>query len=216
MSRLKFSSLVKFEIETFDGKLNFGLWQIEVKDMLIQSGLHKALKRKPSPASKSGSGKASISNEDWEKLNDRAAIAIRLCLAMNVLANVGNIPIVKDLWESVLNGIVLELEVIGVKIEDEDKALRLLWSLPTSYKHLLPTLIYGKKTVDLEEVTSTLLSEERRLSGESTETAYVLALVKTLRMVWRLIGFQSNLQVGELLKIGFDHECNPTGILEST
>ena len=55
---------------------------------------------------------------------------------------------------SVLNGIVLELEVIGVKIEDEDKALRLLWSLPTSYKHLLPTLIYGKKTIDLEEVTS--------------------------------------------------------------
>ena len=99
MSRLKFSSPVKFEIQTFDGKLNFGLWQIEVKDMLIQSWLHKALKRKPSPASKSGSGKASISDEDWEELDDRAAIAIRLCLTMNVLANVGNIPTVKDLWE---------------------------------------------------------------------------------------------------------------------
>lgn len=40
---------------------------------------------------------------------------------------------------SVLNAIVTELKVIGVKIEDDDKALRLLWSLPTSYKHLFPT-----------------------------------------------------------------------------
>ena len=77
---------------------------------------------------------------------------------------------------SVLNGIVSELETIGVKIEDEDKALRLLWSLPTSYKHMLPTLMYGKETVDLEEVTSTLLSEERRLSSESTETIDVSTL----------------------------------------
>ena len=50
---------------------------------------------------------------------------------------------------SVLNGIVLELEAIGVKIENEDKTLRLLWSLPISYKHLLLTLMYGKETVDL-------------------------------------------------------------------
>ena len=77
---------------------------------------------------------------------------------------------------NVLNSIMTELEAIGVKIEDEDKALRLLWSLPTSYKHLLPTLIYGKETIDLEEVSSTLLSEERRLSGESTETTDVSAL----------------------------------------
>ena len=76
----------------------------------------------------------------------------------------------------VLNGIVSELEAIEVKIEDEDKTLRLLWSLLTSYKHMLPTLIYRKVTVDLEEVTSTLLSEERKLSSESTETTNVSAL----------------------------------------
>ena len=64
MSGLKFSSPVKFEIEKFDGRINFGLWQVQVKDVLIQSGLHKALKGKSSPASSSGSGKASISDED--------------------------------------------------------------------------------------------------------------------------------------------------------
>ncbi|KAL9438154.1 hypothetical protein AB3S75_023924 [Citrus x aurantiifolia] len=99
MSRLKFSSLMKFEIEKFAGRINYGLWQIQVKDVLIQSGLHKALKRKSSLVSSSGSGKASISDEDWEDLDDRAASAIRLCLAKNVLANVGNIPTTKELWE---------------------------------------------------------------------------------------------------------------------
>ncbi|RYR19346.1 hypothetical protein Ahy_B03g064105 [Arachis hypogaea] len=43
---LGYSSAVKLEIEKFDGRINFGLWQIQVKDVLIQSGLHKALKEK--------------------------------------------------------------------------------------------------------------------------------------------------------------------------
>jgi hypothetical protein len=33
---------LKFGIEKFNGRMNFGLWQIQVND--IQSGLHKALK----------------------------------------------------------------------------------------------------------------------------------------------------------------------------
>ncbi|RYR54084.1 hypothetical protein Ahy_A06g029349 [Arachis hypogaea] len=46
-----YSSAVKLEIEKFDGRINFGLWQIQVKDVLIQSGLHKALKEKISGCS---------------------------------------------------------------------------------------------------------------------------------------------------------------------
>ncbi|RYR69649.1 hypothetical protein Ahy_A03g016205 [Arachis hypogaea] len=34
----RYSSAVKLEIEKFDGRINFGLWQIQVKDVLIQSG----------------------------------------------------------------------------------------------------------------------------------------------------------------------------------
>ena len=40
-------STVKFEVEKFDGRINFGLWQVQVKDVLIQHGFHKALKGKP-------------------------------------------------------------------------------------------------------------------------------------------------------------------------
>ncbi|RYR18456.1 hypothetical protein Ahy_B03g063077 [Arachis hypogaea] len=46
-----YSSAVKLEIEKFDGRINFGLWQVQVKDVLIQSGLHKALKEKISGCS---------------------------------------------------------------------------------------------------------------------------------------------------------------------
>ncbi|KAF6149797.1 hypothetical protein GIB67_017530 [Kingdonia uniflora] len=67
-----------------------------------------------------------------------------------------------------LNGIVSELESIGVKVEDEDKALQLIWYLPSSFKHLQPTLMYGMETFGFEEVTSTLLSEERRLKGSES------------------------------------------------
>lgn len=83
---------------------------------------------------------------------------------------------------------MIELEANGVKIDDEGKALRLLWSLPTLYKHMLLTLMYKKKTIDFEEVTSTLLLKERRLSGESVKTTNVSALVvvttsKSIRFV---------------------------------
>ncbi|PON86199.1 Zinc finger, CCHC-type [Trema orientale] len=66
---------------------------------------------------------------------------------------------------SVLNSIVSKLEAIGVNIEDEDKALRFIWSLPPFYEHIKPILVYGKETVVFSEVTSKLLSEERRLMG---------------------------------------------------
>ena len=51
-----------------------------------------------------------------------------------------------------------QLSSFGVNYEDEDKALLLLASLPTSFDHLVTTLMYGKKTIVLKEVTSALLS----------------------------------------------------------
>jgi hypothetical protein len=53
-----------------------------------------------------------------------------------------------------------------VKIEDEDKALRLIWSLPSSYEHIKPVLIHGKETLNFEEVASKIIVEERRLKSE--------------------------------------------------
>ena len=197
----------RFEIEKFDGRINFGLWQVQVKDVLIQSGLHKALKGRPS------SGKDDEDSEAWEELDMKAASQIRLCLAKNVLANVIGLSTTKELWEkleelyqaksisnrlylkeqfhklqmdegttisdhlSVLNGIVSELESLKVKIDDEDKALRLIWSLPSSYKHMQPILMYGKDTLIFSEVISKLISEEKRLKNGDEKSQENSALV---------------------------------------
>ncbi|KAL5797639.1 hypothetical protein ACOSQ2_002459 [Xanthoceras sorbifolium] len=73
----KFSSSLKFGVEKFDGKINFGLWQVQVKDVLIQSGLHKVLKEK------SGSVLSDSSKGDnggnWKKNNSRKKIFCWAC-----------------------------------------------------------------------------------------------------------------------------------------
>ena len=51
-----------------------------------------------------------------------------------------------------------QLSSFGVNYEGEDKALLLLALLPTSFDYLATTLMYGKETTVLEEVTSDLLS----------------------------------------------------------
>ena len=47
-----------------------------------------------------------------------------------------------------------------MKFEDEDKALMLLNSLPTSsmYDNLVTTLTWGKETLELEDVTEAQLA----------------------------------------------------------
>ena len=43
-----------------------------------------------------------------------------------------------------------ELLVVDVKIDEEDKALILLSSLPEPYDHVITTMLYDKKTLILE------------------------------------------------------------------
>ncbi|KAL5860802.1 hypothetical protein ACOSQ3_002118 [Xanthoceras sorbifolium] len=69
----KFSSL-KFDVEKFDGKINSGLWQVQVKDVLIQSGLHKVLKEKSCPVLKDSS-----KGDNWKKNNSRKKIFCWAC-----------------------------------------------------------------------------------------------------------------------------------------
>ena len=77
---------------------------------------------------------------------------------------------------SILNEIVSELKAIGVTIEDENKALQLIWSFSTTYEHLKLILMYRKETVVFSEVTNKLISEERRLSGEKKSSLLESAL----------------------------------------
>ena len=50
------------------------------------------------------------------------------------------------------NKIITNLLNLDVKIEDEDKSLLLLNSLPESYKFLVTTLLHGITDIDFEDV----------------------------------------------------------------
>ena len=62
---------------------------------------------------------------------------------------------------NVLNGLITQLANLGVKIEDEDKAIVLINSLPSSYDTLATTILHGKDSIELKDVTSALLLNEK-------------------------------------------------------
>uniref|UniRef100_A0A2N9HBW1 Integrase catalytic domain-containing protein n=1 Tax=Fagus sylvatica TaxID=28930 RepID=A0A2N9HBW1_FAGSY len=67
--------------------------------------------------------------------------------------------------------IISDMLRIDIKFEDEDKAMMLLTSLPASYEHLVTTLLYGKETLELEEVLGALLDHYQRKHKDSAESS---------------------------------------------
>ena len=63
--------------------------------------------------------------------------------------------------------LVGDLTAIGNAISDEDHALLLLTSLPSSYGNFVDTLLYGWNTLKLEDVVATLHSRELQRMTEA-------------------------------------------------
>ena len=64
-------SAIKFDIQKFDGVINFSRWQIKMNAILFQSGLKKALlgrKKKPQ----------GMKEETWQELEEKVLTAIQL------------------------------------------------------------------------------------------------------------------------------------------
>ena len=59
---------------------------------------------------------------------------------------------------NVFNQIISDLNRVDVKFEEEDMTLILLNFLPESYDNLVTTLMWGKETLELEEITGALLA----------------------------------------------------------
>ena len=57
-----------------------------------------------------------------------------------------------------------------VTFDDEDKAILLLASLPSSYKNLMTTLLYGNDTLKFEQVLGSLLSYNKTRKVSSSES----------------------------------------------
>jgi hypothetical protein len=67
--------------------------------------------------------------------------------------------------------IINDMLRIDIKFEDEDKTMMLLTSLSASYEHLVMTLLYGKETLELEEILGALLDHYQRKHKDSAETS---------------------------------------------
>src|SRR4051812_18888823 len=58
------------------------------------------------------------------------------------------------------NKLILDLENIDVKINDEDQAVLLLCALPRSHAHFNETLLYGRESLTFEELQLALYSKD--------------------------------------------------------
>ncbi|GKE82890.1 hypothetical protein Tco_1552890 [Tanacetum coccineum] len=93
----------------------------------------------------------------------KAHSALLLCLDNKVLMKVNKESSAASKFSEHIgefNKLIGDLANIGVDIDDEDQALMLLTSLPPSYDNFVETLLYGRESLTLEDVLSSLNSRE--------------------------------------------------------
>ncbi len=59
---------------------------------------------------------------------------------------------------NIFNALINDLNRMDVQISEEDQALLLLASLPDSYEHFVTTLMFGKSTLNFNEVVQDIIS----------------------------------------------------------
>ena len=146
------SSKSRVTVERFDGKKNFSLWQMRMKDVLVQQNLEEALNDKEDRPKE-------MTDKAWDRANSRAVSTIRLHLSDDVVYDVMGETQAKSLWEKLgdlymgknltnrlmlkqelyslkrkedmdlrahigeFNKLLCDLSNVGVKLEDEDKSI---------------------------------------------------------------------------------------------
>ena len=85
-------SAIEFDIQKFDGVINFSRWQIRMNIILTQSGLKKALLKKEKKSQ-------DMKEETWQELDEKALMAIQLYLTDEVLDEFSMEKTTSSLWE---------------------------------------------------------------------------------------------------------------------
>lgn len=144
-----------------EAKLPNSLSTIEKKDMLDKA--HSTLILSLADKVLREVSKEKTAAAVWHKLENlymTKSLATRLHLKQKLYTI--KMPLGKSLEDHLddFNKIILDLENIKIKVDDEDKAFFLLRSLPREYDSLWNTLIYGRDSLSLKEVQNALFSKE--------------------------------------------------------
>ena len=90
---------MRIEFEKFDGRINFGLWHFQVKDVLIQSGQHKESKGDVNHVTTSGNPWRCVDNQDTLKKIVRIEQVWQIALnqymeilIMSIVSSPGGLP----------------------------------------------------------------------------------------------------------------------------
>nr|GEV25340.1 retrotransposon protein, putative, Ty1-copia subclass [Tanacetum cinerariifolium] len=187
----------KFDLEKFNGSNDFTLWKVKMRALLVQQGCAVALEGKDKfPNDTKEEVKKEImakahsviflsvtdevlrevldqmtASELWDKLCEKYqnnSLTNRLYQKQRLYAlRMFESTQVKDHLDT-FNRIILDLQGVRVKVDDEDQALILLCSLPGSYENFVDTMLYGRTTICVNDVKDALLSKElkRKVSGD--------------------------------------------------
>ena len=79
-------------IEKFDGKKNFNMWQVRMKDALVQQGIEDALCGEDDKPE-------GMTDKVWKRINAKAVSTMRLSLVDDVVYDVIGETSRKALWE---------------------------------------------------------------------------------------------------------------------
>lgn len=199
----------KYEIAVFDGRNDFSIWRVKMRALLVQQGLFKALKGKEvMPETWSDEEKDDVLDRALSAIQLQLADVVlrevadettpaKLWLKLETLymtKSLANRLYAKQRLYTLrmaegtliqnhldeLNKIIMDLKAMDVKINDEDQALMLLCSLPSSYGNFVETMLYGRDTVTMEDVKASLNSRElkNKMSENSTESRIEALMVQ--------------------------------------
>ena len=193
-------SMQKFDIDKFNGTNDFAIWKVKMRALLVHQGCAATLNEESKlPEGLSQTQKIDILSkahstlllcltddvirevidEDtaaglWKKLEEKyqkKSLTNRLYQKQRLYTlRMEQNSKVQDHINH-FNRIILDLNGLGVKVEDEDLAIILLCSLPTAYENFVDTMLYGRDTISVNDVKDAMLSKElkRRVSNSHEE-----------------------------------------------
>ena len=190
----------KFEVDKFTEKNNFALWKLKVRDFLVQQGLKKTLDgvKKKSASMKDSDWEdmdaRSLSTIRLCLADDVLFNTVDESIAAGLWGKLETLYMTKsltkriflkrqlyNLWMkegtsiaehlNVFNTLICQLSDMEVKMEEEDKAITLLCSMPESWDHFVTSISLSTvDTLSFESIVGALLYEEVRKKS-SVETS---------------------------------------------